>query len=478
MKLPTIAILIIASIYFIMFGLMNISRVDHFNGEYGFDLSNQDQSIWLISRLETPFSTIRGLHVFGDHTPYIYLLIAPFYILYNSINVFLLFHSLTIASGSIGIYLIARKKLSGDYIAVIPALIYLFYPSTTFINIEMVFAETFAIPLLIFSFYFFIDDKPKIGTIFSSLALLCKEDAAVTVVMLAAYIFIFKNKKYGMILASIAIIWFSVNMFVLLPHFNGYGYFRNLYGYNAGGRLGSTPSQILNTVLTDQKMVYEIIFTTENKNYIIDTFKPLLFAPFLAPEILMIAAPTLVINIISGYYYTHFIKYHYTAYIIPFVIIATIYSISRLSKSKHLQICLLSAILASAAYQNYYMTQEISPTKPQNLYRLITISGYNDREIEMNNILDMIPPTSSVSAPYRMLMKLSHRKTIYMFPNPFSVSYWGINGENLPKDHPTYVIIDKELLDQQNTETVTYINSINEYITIYDSKDFAVLMKG
>ena len=44
-----------------------------------FDLGIFDQGLWLLSRFETPFSTVRGLLLFGDHSSHILLPLAPLY---------------------------------------------------------------------------------------------------------------------------------------------------------------------------------------------------------------------------------------------------------------------------------------------------------------------------------------------------------------------------------------------------------------
>jgi hypothetical protein len=36
-------------------------------GTFGFDLGIFDQGVWLLSRFQDPFVTIRGLPLFGDH---------------------------------------------------------------------------------------------------------------------------------------------------------------------------------------------------------------------------------------------------------------------------------------------------------------------------------------------------------------------------------------------------------------------------
>ena len=55
--------------------------------------------------------------------------------------------------------------------------------------------------------------------------------------------------------------------------------------------------------------------------------------------------------------------------------------------------------------------------------------------------------SEGVAASDRLLPHLSHRERIYLFPNPWKVHYWGVNGEN--PHHPnviSYIILDSEAI--------------------------------
>jgi hypothetical protein len=56
----------------------------------------------------------------------------------------------------------------------------------------------------------------------------------------------------------------------------------------------------------------------------------------------------------------------------------------------------------------------------------------------------MIPRDAVVSADYSSVPHLSHRRRIYMYPNPFEVNNWGVDGENThDPDDIEYIVLRK-----------------------------------
>ena len=51
-----------------------------------FDAGIFDQGVWLLSRFKSPFVTIMGLNLFGDHASYILLGFVPLYWIHPSID--------------------------------------------------------------------------------------------------------------------------------------------------------------------------------------------------------------------------------------------------------------------------------------------------------------------------------------------------------------------------------------------------------
>jgi len=490
---PLIVALTFVTAYIIIYGLVSISRINHFDGVSGYDLSIPDQGIWLMSQLKNPFSTIRGLHLFGDHTPYVYILFVPVYWIWPDIRVLLFLHTAALAVGGLGVFLIARHVFSGGARSLVdnwaPAaftLVYLLYPALNFLNMDLIFSESFAVPLIIFAFYFLLKSRYGLFQILCALALLCKEDAAATVFMLGLYAAVFHERKHGLIVCAMAVFWFGLNMGFLLKYFNGFGYFRHLYGYNALGRLGPTAYDAVQKVNAQPSLLQEILYTLDNRNYVLDIFSPVIFLPVLAPTVLLLCLPALGVNLISGYYYTHFIRYHYTAYLIPFIIISTIYGVRffqhfRLTasgRSVSAVVPIILLLLCVEVLMSQTIGGELNIIKnPKGVISLAAdYRTYDNHVLVMLGAVSALPPEASVSATYNMLTHIAHRDKVYMFTSPFKPAYWGINGENLPPEKPQYLLLDTPLLDKDGRAIVdAYVN--NGTYSLISKEDGIITLK-
>jgi len=451
--------------YILIFSTLSIQRINNYDGTPAFDLAIPDQGIWLMSNFKSPFMTVRGLHLFGDHTPYIYIFFVPLYWMFDSINILLVMQTTFIAIGAVGIYLIAEKTIKGKYSPLLCSIVYLLHPATNFLNMDLLFSDVFAVPLLIFAYYFLITQRYKLATAASILAMMCKEDVAITIIALAAYAYTTKNKRFGLMLGTAAIIFFVVNMFVLLPYFNGFGYFRNLYGYNALGKLGPTPLDSIKTIQKNPSILSDILNTDDNKNYMMNMFGPMMFLPLFCLSA-MLFIPQLLINLMSGYYYTHFVTYHYTAYILPTMMISYI---NVISKTKRFKYVLIILTLVSTAYFSYEIGGPFNIIKnPKNIIGAIQQEKFDDIK-NYDRLVAEIPPRSSASVSYMFLPHMAHRENIFMFPNPFKPNYWGINGENMSNMKPDYLLVNGDTSKEDELINRFLINGTYRQIDYFGS---------
>jgi hypothetical protein len=97
-------------------------------GTYGFDLGIFDQGTWLLSRLQSPFVTIRGLPLFGDHGSYILLLVAPLYRLWPDPRLLLTLQVVFLAIPALVVYRVGARRLGHQAAGLAVAAAYLAYP--------------------------------------------------------------------------------------------------------------------------------------------------------------------------------------------------------------------------------------------------------------------------------------------------------------------------------------------------------------
>jgi hypothetical protein len=59
-------------------------------------------------------------------------------------------------------------------------------------------------------------------------------------------------------------------------------------------------------------------------------------------------------------------------------------------------------------------------------------SWTNKKHNLLEELIAGVPADAKVSASHNLVPFLANRQWIFMFPNPWKATYWGIDGENLP----------------------------------------------
>lgn len=418
-----------------------------------FDLGIFDQALWLVSHGETPFVTVRGLHRFGDHVEFLLYPLAPLYWAWDDVRALLLAQTAALALGAVALFLLARRRL-GHGPALAFALAWLLNPAVLNLNLDSVHAEAFGATALLLAFYF--GSERRLGAMLLScvVALSCKEDVAVTTAAFGLFVAARWNRRAGLALCLASVAWFLLCMEVLLPHYNGAGFFR----FNAGWFVEFHQHKY------DPLWYVRTVFQLKVLTYLLHLLAPLAFLPLLAPRVLLIAVPAIGINVLSNTDYLRSIDYHYMTSIMPFLFAAAVEGAARLRERP--LVLALPFIRARRRGRLVRLTPMLWLSRPVFFPRLTLVlaaTGVLGAAVAGNLLLSRlpldqasatiqwhaarsranptvqaareaaarIPPQAHLSADYLLLPHLSHRKRIYMFPNPFMPDNWGIHDENM-----------------------------------------------
>lgn len=454
-------------VYIATFGSLTMRQWQNF-GFFG-DLSLFDQALWLLSRFKDPFSTIRGLNVFGDHASYVLVLLSPLYWIWDDVRALLLFQTVALAIGALPVYWIALDKLKNRYAGLAFSLAYLLYPALEWSNRDHFHPETIATPALLFAFYYATKEKYLPFALFSIIAVSTREDVAIIIFLLGLYVAWKHSRKAGLITMAASAVWLVLLMKVLFPFFNGYGFFHvGNFAY-----LGNGPVEVIrNTVFSPVSFLSQIL--VERKLlYLLHVFGPVAFLPLFAPGVFFIAMPTFISTLISRHGYTDLIFLHYQATIAPFVFISSIYAVAKLS-SRQWAVIGASLVLLASLVAN----AQLSPSPLSNGFRSGIWSFELDRPETFKTVLDMVPDEAVVSAHYRFANHFTHRETIYEYPVPFRMTIpWGVSGENRPSpDNVEYVVVDVRgapdyLAMAQDLEETNYTK-------VFEREDIMVLRRS
>jgi hypothetical protein len=150
-------------------------------GTFGFDLGIFDQGVWLLSRFRDPFVTIRGLSLFGDHTSYILVLVAPLYWVWADPRLLLLLQVVGLAIPAVSLYLIGTRRLHSPLAGLAVAAAYLAYPAVQWAAVWSFHPETLAAGFLGLAALAADRQRWRQMAAWLALALLCKEDVGLVV---------------------------------------------------------------------------------------------------------------------------------------------------------------------------------------------------------------------------------------------------------------------------------------------------------
>lgn len=390
----------------------------------GFDVAIFDQATWLISRGQTPFVTIRGLHILADHFSIILYLLAPLYWLWNSPKTLLAAQTIALALGALPVYALARHRLGTAWLGLLFAVAYLLYPAMQWSNTYEFHPDTFATPLLLAAFLYQARGQWLPYFVALGLAVLTKETVGLTVLALGLYILVGnrQQRRLGLFTVIFGVCSLGIAL-TTVRHFNN-GVPSGYYWLYA--KYGDSLSSIAIYALTHPFLVATDLLNGPQREYLFGMLQPLLFLPLIAPEIMLIAAPALLANLLSSREVMHtLLGGYYSASITPFFVVAAIAGYDRLRErtgkfgatALGVNLCIWS--LWGTAIGGLWVHYRPHPPQPN------AQAQEDQRSDEARRILAIIPPNASVTAQSTLLSHLSHRRTLYTFPNPFHRRAWG-----------------------------------------------------
>ncbi|HDY74217.1 MAG TPA: DUF2079 domain-containing protein [Euryarchaeota archaeon] len=478
-KTPYAILFFMTLLYFTAFTVFSINRHNRF-GTSGFDLGIFDQAIWLLSRGEPAFVTVRGLHIFGDHASYIHLFTAPLFWLWDDVRALLVLQSFAIASGAVPIYLIARDRMNSRWSPLVFSAAYLMYPSLQHINLWQYHPETLGVPFLLWAFYFAAAGRAKPYYLFVALTLITKEEFALTVFLLGLFVAVKYDRRMGAVTSIAAVLWLLTVFKILLPYFNPMGYFRFSQGQVVFGKLGRTPAEVVANVFLRPKTVFHALVNSVNATYLFNLLAPVGFLAALSPLTLGVASLVLFTNMISDFIYMHLFNHHYTAIIIPVIFVATVYGVSNL-KTRRLRHAALALLIGSTILGNIYLAPfDASLKNYRHTIRLVKNFGNPNPGYEeaAYQAISLIPEDASVSATPFFVPHLTHRKIIYEYPNPFEQANWGVADENPPSKDVEYLLINMEPLPEEHRQIVRSLLELGLFETVYEKNEILLLKKS
>ncbi|MGV0028767.1 DUF2079 domain-containing protein [Phormidesmis priestleyi] len=316
---PTIAVMIVLS-SLIFFGCSSVRHL--LFQSTALDLGYFDQAVYLISQGITPIVSFWGYHFMGGHADWILYLVAGFYKIYPSVYWLFAIQAIALSVGALPTWHLARQAGLNSSQAQTIALSYLLYPLLFNLNLFDFHPEVIALPLILTSVWAARSDRVGWFTVCIILILGCRDALSLTVAAMGFWLWVFeKNRRCGAIALLMGSIWFVLVTQVVIPYFRPGGVESVArYGY-----LGGSLLEVIQNLFLKPWLLLGKIFSIETLFYLFLLLIPIawgLSQHHLTP--LVVALPTLGINILSELELQRDLLHQYSLPALPFLMLSVI----------------------------------------------------------------------------------------------------------------------------------------------------------
>lgn len=322
------------------------------------DLGQIAQAVWNSSRGRFVEMTDNGFIAtrMTDHVEPILALVSPVLWLWRDVRALLLLQVLAVAAGALPLYALARRLLPPPNaargigatllsLALVGA--YVLSPQLQSALLTEFHAAPLVVPLVLWAFWAV---STRRWTHFAVAALLVasvKEEMALLAAGLGVWALwrLFWEKgdpsaesnvrgwgpvglASGVTVAALA--WFYIATFVIVPAHavEVYGVAESGY-FQRYGVLGDSPLEMMTSLVRQPGVVWDIASEPARARYLLHLLGAFGFLSLLAPEILLLAAPLLLANLLSAYPAQYYGEFHYTAPLVPYVAVSAVYGLRR-----------------------------------------------------------------------------------------------------------------------------------------------------
>ena len=387
---------------------------------YGdFDLAVHVQSLWQLLRGSLDCS-ILGIPWPGNHANWVIVLLAPIFWLAPSPLTLLFLQALALALAAWPIYLLAQHEFGEERYGLLFVFAYCFYAPVGHVALFEFHPIAFATPLLLAAFYCARIRCNRWFVIWSILAATCQEDVPLVVAALCAYRLITErlthtanSKAVSWMLGGAMLIWFILCVAVIGPYFNQ----GNVGWINLYEQFGKSGGEIVRNFFLRPDTAFSTLWEPGRADFLLRLFGPLIFLSLLAPEVVLIAAPSFAQHLLSLRQTEQSVEYHYTATLTPFLLAAAILGTARLFRwleandvgklaTELRQTILISLAITLVATNFVYGGFYRLSSRPEQFRR-------SALSLEKERLLSQIPARAAVVCSFDTMARLAMRPECY-----------------------------------------------------------------
>jgi uncharacterized membrane protein len=415
---PLHVILGLAIVYALFFSTLSI--IQHYGLKTQMnDLGNVDQALWASANGDFAMTQSNDLDGklksrLGIHANLIFWLLSVIYMVLPYPEILLMLASVACAGTGVGIYAIARKHLGDTWWAVVPAVAFWISPLVQDANLYDFHIITVSTALIVWTFWAFDTDHPRIGWTLLILALLCKEDVALVTIMIGIYFMLSGSLRTGVLVAVVSLVYFLVLFTVIVPFFTDGQGLSKLEGlHNRYAWLGSGFVERFRSIINHPYEVFTYITRPDHLRIVIYLMLCGGIMSLRAWRMLLVAIPPITAGIFAyGHWMTRVTGTYYWIISEAVIVMACILAAEKTMKKSSCRFPWQLVYLGSATL---VFSIILSPL-PYSISSSWQNYALPPERQTLQEVRKRIPPDASVCVQNNLGAHLSQRTDIAVFP--------------------------------------------------------------
>jgi uncharacterized membrane protein len=428
---PSLAVILLIASYALFFSAYTLAQHRAF-ATFGADLGNVDQAVWsttqgrVLHYTNWPGQTIR----FGDHFEPILILVSLSYLIYSGPETLLVLQSVVLALGAWPVYCLAGRRLESDWMGAAFALVYLLFPGLQAANVFDFHAVALAPTFLAWAFWSLEERRYRRFAVWGLLAMSCKEEMPLVVATMGLWLLARGRptplgRRLGVATVFFGVTWTALAFLVIIPSLNTLDAISPYLGrYD---HLGRDFQEMLVNLVTHPRLYLSTLTEPLKIRYLVKLFFPTGYLALLAPQVILLAAPSFAVNLLSNR--PHMIaleEFHYTAPIAPFVVIAGAYGLVVVVRWMGRVFRRVDRRFLLAVGGSYVLLLTLAYHRVNGLMPLayhFFWPQFGEHERIGHRLIEQIPADAAVSAQNHLNPHLTQRARVYIFPRLEDAEY-------------------------------------------------------
>ncbi|RJQ33792.1 DUF2079 domain-containing protein, partial [Candidatus Parcubacteria bacterium] len=318
--------------YIVVFSLLCFKKYYNFNYNL-LDLSIFNQVFFNTLHGNWFIDTVNIDIYLADHFNPIIFLLLPIYALWQDARFLLLLQTFILGLSAWPLYLIGKKIIKDNGLALLVAVVWLFSPFVHTVNLLEFHLLPLATFFIFWTFYFYRQQQFNFYLLFFILSLLVREDVSFILIAFAPLAFLDKRSLKWKLSSLLLPIAYFIVAYNVINYFAPTGANKFLIYYAWSG--GTTVGTIILNWIQHPLTVLAHVFTGKNLLGLIVLFMPFLFLPLLRPKYLFFALLPFLQILMTGKGFD-FSAYssHYVMLFLPAMFIALIFSLSKIKNKE------------------------------------------------------------------------------------------------------------------------------------------------